>query len=360
MPLPLTREGNYTVAPASGSWLARPEVAGCPDSHHLRAWHLDEHEDAFAAAFTMDRCQDSLRQQVLFASLPDGRVLSWERVRALRPCELMRLEQGFLRITNETFQKLDNGCRGERVLATDAGATTYRGWIGQGPDDDVVDDLGTPAWVNVDGRLGLRVRGSGRAEYRNRHHWEAYQVIADDLVLSLSGPRRLGAGDVAGTLAALLTPGQAAVDTERAPFDALLADETALLVADGWLVALRLAAGSGDAVWQTQVGTGVAGVDAGNVEGPVPAARVAVYDGVTADVDGGVVTRRVRLESGRPRLLRRAAQVAVAGACRLEATPTAVCVTAAGDGCRVRDEGGVPHELEGGQALRLQRPRVAA
>ena len=96
MAMPLTREGIYTIAPCSDSWLGRPVVKGRPDSHRLKRVRVTDYDDGFAAAMVMDRCQESLRQEVLFASLPDGRALSFERFTALEDLTVESLDQGFL------------------------------------------------------------------------------------------------------------------------------------------------------------------------------------------------------------------------------------------------------------------------
>ncbi|MBU7004359.1 MAG: hypothetical protein HXS50_02245, partial [Theionarchaea archaeon] len=75
MVLPLPREGIYTISPCSDSWLGRPRVLDRPDSQELRGFRVTEYAHGFAATMVMDRCQGSLRQRVLVASGPDGRLL---------------------------------------------------------------------------------------------------------------------------------------------------------------------------------------------------------------------------------------------------------------------------------------------
>ncbi len=243
MALPLTREGIYTIAPCSDAWLGTPVVKGRPDSHRQVAVNLSEHDDAFAAAVVLDRCQESLQQQVLFASLPDGRILSSERFVARQDLELASLHQGFLRITNEHFPLLAPNCRGARTLYRPDGSTDYRGWLGANPSEDVVDDLGSPAWLNVDGRLGIRFSGSGRAVYHNRHFFKPYRAIADDLTLSAQDEARaLRSGEEAGRLDALLIPEQEADATAGEAFARLDGpDDTACLACAGFLAAANFA-----------------------------------------------------------------------------------------------------------------------
>ena len=94
------------IAPCADTWLGRPRVNGRAASQHLVSVNVTKMDTGFAAALVMDRCQDSLRQLLLLASLPDGRVLSWERFVANEDLVLESLDQGFLQITNETLSAL--------------------------------------------------------------------------------------------------------------------------------------------------------------------------------------------------------------------------------------------------------------
>ena len=239
MVLPLTREGIFTVAPCSDSWLGIPIVKDRPDSHRLKKATVTEYDHGFAAALILDRCQESLRQQVLFASLPDGRVLSFERLVALVDLTLESLDQGFLRITNEHFPLLAPNCRGTRTLYHPDGSIDYKGWHGDAESDDIIDSLGHPRWINVDDRLGIRYSGTGQTIYHNRHHFKPYRAVADDLTLSRQQEEKsLNAGDEAGHLAALLIPEQAHVDTTSASFHIPVGSgNSAALTTAGYLAA---------------------------------------------------------------------------------------------------------------------------
>ncbi|MBI3944656.1 MAG: hypothetical protein HY321_01950 [Armatimonadetes bacterium] len=302
MALPLTREGIYTVAPASGTWLAAPVVHGRPDSHRLVSVRVAESADAFAAALVIDRCQESLRQQVLFASLPDGRVLSWERLVAREDLALESLDQGMLKITNETFPLLGPNSRGARVLYRPEGATEYRGGLSDSESDDRVDLLGHPEWLNVDDRIGIRFAGPGDALYHNRHFHRPYRAIADDLVLSRLPATPLRAGEAAPPLSALLLPEQAHADTPGSEFSLLQGDaDTACLMADGFAAAANF--------------------------GPEPRvcrfagarpALIPAYAGATVEAVGGEIRCLVPLEAGTASLLRAVRMVRAAGDVRVD------------------------------------------
>jgi hypothetical protein len=218
MALPLTREGIYTIGPCSDTFLGTPVVKDHPDSHRLKSIKVAEQDNSFAAAMIMDRCQETLRQFVLFASLPDGRILSYEQFIAQKEITLTALDQGFLRITNEHFphyaQHNNGNCRGVRTLYNPTGSIHYNGWIGEAETDDILTDLNRPTWLNIDDRIGIRFQGTGHAMYHNRHYYKPYRAIADDLTLSRTqSEKNLSVGQEAGHLSALLVLEQSHKDT---------------------------------------------------------------------------------------------------------------------------------------------------
>lgn len=287
MVLPLTREGIYIVAPSTGTWLGTPVVRHRPDSHRLVSVRVAKYDDAFAVALVMDRCQESLRQQVLFASLPDGRVLSWERFVAREDLVLESLQQGLLKITNETFPLLGTRCRGVRVLYRPEGATEYHGWLGESESDDQVDVLGHPEWLNIDDRLGIRFTGPGQALYCNRHYHRPYRAIADELTLSLLGETPLRAGEATAPLVALLVPEQAHTETPTSQVWVLQGEEgTACLSTPGFLAAANFGAD------ERLCGFTL----------PRPAV-IPAYRGATVEVAGDQMRVGVHLEAGSARLL---------------------------------------------------------
>jgi hypothetical protein len=245
MALPLPRDGIYTVAPASDTFLGTPRVQGRPDSHRLVSVRVAEYDAAFAAALMMDRCQDALRQEVLFASLPDGRVLSFERFVARQDVVVEALDQGTLRVTNEYFPSLaplTTSCRGARILYRPGGATEYRGGIGASDAEDTVDDLGQPGWLNVDDRLGIRFAGTGRAVYHNRRFFKPYRAIADDLVLSRADtPASVRAGETAASLAAVVCLEQPHDGTLGTTLHLVAQEDGVCLATDGYLAAANFA-----------------------------------------------------------------------------------------------------------------------
>lgn len=239
MALPLTADGIQTVAPASHSWLGRVTVKGRPDSQDEVSVHVATMTGGFAAALVMDRAQGSVRQEVLYAGLPDGVSLSFERWVAREPVTVSDVSQGFLRIINENFRALTDNCHGYRVVATPGDTTRFEGFVSADQGSDVVRTYDHPAWINVDGRLGIVFRGTGETVYHNRHYFSPWWATADDLFLSRSAaPRRVQAGSVITRLAALLTPGQSARKTAVTTLTELVGHPDCVgLIGGGYLAA---------------------------------------------------------------------------------------------------------------------------
>lgn len=243
MALPLTRDGIVTVGPASGSLLANLRVKDRPDSRELLRLDVEEGTDRFAAAVSFLRAQGSVRQDVLCAGLPDGTFLLLETLRAGEDLTVERVEQGFLRIVNETFGVKDDNARGARLLHRPGGSEEFRGTVDTDPESDVVREFLHPAWLNIDGRLGLVFHGDGKTVYRNRHFFETWWATADDLVCSLiEEPRAVRRGKRIARFDALVAPEKGPVETSRLAVLPLEAKDAAGLLSQGWLAAANFSA----------------------------------------------------------------------------------------------------------------------
>jgi hypothetical protein len=222
MALPQARDGAYFIGPESDTLLGRPVVRGCPESHRLQSIEVFRRDNGFAAALVMDRCQDSLRQEVLFASLPDGRILVWERFAALRSVAVESLDQGVLAIVNEQSPVLRDACPGHRTLYGPGFERRYESRVETSPDADIVERFGHPAWLNVDDRLGIRLKAAGAALYHNRAFHKPFYAVKDNLVLSrIEAPREMRSGETAAWMAALLTLEESRKETADETFKVL-------------------------------------------------------------------------------------------------------------------------------------------
>ena len=265
MALPQTREGAYFIGPESVTLLGRPVLKEYPESHRLRSIEVSRRENGFAAALVMERCQDSLRQEVLFASLPEGRILSWERFTALKDGTVEGLDQGALAVTNERFPSFGSNCRGERMLYGPDIERRYESRVESSPDDEAIDRFDHPLWLNVDDRLGIWFAGTGVTQYHNHHVHQPFHAVKDDLILSrLETPRTMRAGDEVACLAALLVLSQPHEETPDETLHVLTgpSDAVALLSGD-YLAAANFADTDRELVFAMPAGEGPAPLFAG-------------------------------------------------------------------------------------------------
>jgi hypothetical protein len=333
MALPLPERGVMAICPHTGSWLGQPKVRDRPDSHDLVDLRIVREGDAFALAMAMDRCQGSLRQQVLFASLPDGRVISHERFISLEDVFVESLDQGLLGIANEHFPGLGRACRGSRDLHHAGGSATYRGGIGDGEDDDLLEPLPRGGWINVDDMMGIRYTGTGSPAYHNRHFFRPYRGIVDDLVLSRIQGRKVRKGREVSSLRALLVPGQGHLQTPSSCFLPLRGPRnSAAILADGYLSAANFEGRRRACRFRTRRGSRV----------------IAMTQAVT-EILADSVAYSLPLEAYSPALLRQAAVIRSGGRLRIDpAADGGLLVTNLGrekTPCEILIGGGGPVEM---------------
>ncbi len=308
MALPLNKDGLYTVAPASNSFMARIDVQGKPDSHDLVSVRLDEQQDGFAAAMILDRAQRSVRQEVLFAGLPSGISLSCERLTAQETITVQSVDQGFLRIVNEDFKALKGNCNGYRTVHTPGGSDRFKSYVTRDPDSDVVKTYDHPAWLNVDNRMGIVYTGTGNTVYHNRHFYQVWRAVADDLTLSrVDQPFQVTAGKTISELTALIAPDRTHRTTAGIDFVALQTIPSAVgLLADNHLAVANFGEKAGGLTFTAN-------------RSDLP--NIPIFDGVTR-VDGDSVAYARNLTSGEARLQEAILNIQTDGALEVNAAGT--------------------------------------
>ena len=308
MALPLNRDGIYTVAPASHSFLASIEVKGKPDSHELVSVHIDEQEEGFAASLLLNRAQGAVRQEVLFAGLPDGTTLCRERLTAKEDITVEGVRQGFLRIINEAFAGIPGNCNGFRTFYTPDKTERFSGYVDTDPGSDVIRTYDHPQWVNVDDRLGILFRGTGETVYHNRHYFNPWWAVADDLTLSrIEQKFRVKKGAIISELTALVAPDQSQRRTASLSLIELKTRKRAAgLIAGGYLAAARFEA------------------KGGKITFTVPRKKlseVPVFPG-TASISSRSVTYALHLEAGAATLRKSLLSLSVEGEVEVVAVDT--------------------------------------
>lgn len=186
MALPLTSEGLLTIAPSFGSVLGKIKVKEFAESRRIDHVHINELKSGFAATMIATLNDSSIRQEVMLASLPDGRLVCREVFHTLKDCTVERVQQGYLEIMNEKFPKLRTNCTGFRKLYSVEGTNTFISMVRPDSCDDEKVEMESPGWLNLDDRMGIIIASAGhRALYHNRHFFKPYRGITDELFLNL-------------------------------------------------------------------------------------------------------------------------------------------------------------------------------
>ena len=194
----------------------------------------------------------------------------------------------------------------------------------------------------MDDRLGIRFRGNGEAVYHNRHFFDPYRAIADDLTLSrFEGERPLRAGEEAGRLSALLLPEQVAADTPDAVFEILSGPDDGIgLLTEGFLAAANFA--------PTHQ---ICAFGMGKTE------SVPVFPGAVLETQGDHVSYRVPIGGASARLLRATYALNLKGDARIDALPDGALYVFSSEGAEVSvaqgDASERVHTIGRGQAKRI-------
>ena len=310
MALPLNKDGLYTVAPASNSFLASIDVQDRPDSHDLISVRVDEHQEGFAAALILNRAQRSVRQEVLFAGLPSGISLSCERLTARENITVNSVDQGFLRIVNEDFDALEGNCNGYRTVHTPGGSVRFKSLVSRDPNSDDVETYDHPAWLNVDNRLGIVYTGTGKTAYHNRHYYQVWRAVADDLILSrLDEPVQVTSGNTISELTALVAADRTHSKTGGIEFVIMQTERPAIgLLADNHLAVANFGEKAGAFTFTANRSD---------------LSEIPIFGGVTC-VDGDSVAYPRSLGSGEARLQEAILNIAAEGALEINAAETGV------------------------------------
>ncbi len=241
MTLPWTREGLRHIGPLSGSLRGKVRPRGV---HTLRPprpvlVRVREGADRAAAVCAEDLFEGRVRRQYVFASLPDGRALVAERFCAHEALCVEELAQGPLSVLNDAYFAHSPDREAHRTVYWAGGERVVSGYAAPTGAEDVRIDLGREGWLNVDDRFGLVFRGTGRAEYHNRHRFETWRATDDLVSLGKGGvPFDVAPGAEIAHLVVLWCPEETHGQTAAQPL-AVLGFDDGLFAAEiaGWMVA---------------------------------------------------------------------------------------------------------------------------
>ncbi|MCP4645321.1 MAG: hypothetical protein GY851_33065 [bacterium] len=220
MALPCTREGTKLVGRARGTLLATVSVRDKAATCDQVAFRIRPEHDSVSALLIEDLAQGSVRRQVYFASLPNGKSFVHERLFALQDITIDHARQGYVSIMNDGLFAEHPDLRGHRRVYWEGGDAQFEGYASDSAEDDVTQSLEATRWVNVDDKLGFVFETSGDAVYINRHRFKVWRAIEDDLILSLhDAPRDVATGEEVAAMTVLCCPEQTHGDTRAEAFD---------------------------------------------------------------------------------------------------------------------------------------------
>lgn len=191
MALSLPAKGMWNVTPLYYSYTG---IADFAESHaegvlsnETRILNTVKHRvltqpDGFSAAARIGRGKGELIQDVAFVSLPNGHTVYIEQFRAEADCQLNRLHTGYLGIRNENYRLMSELAPGSRKLHVDGRETAFPGFYGKEP--DLIRNYEPAGWVNVDDEIGYLLSGSQGIRYINRHQYERWKGVEDQMILN--------------------------------------------------------------------------------------------------------------------------------------------------------------------------------
>ncbi len=161
--------------------------------HEMKDVQIYDERDSYSASAWIDRGYGRIRQNVAFVSLPDGRGVYFQRVKAMEDCVISSFTSGLTGIRNELYTHLGNRAKGYRDLyINDAVPERMRGYIGG---EDIVHDFSDVKYAAVDDKISYLLYGSGSVRYTEHHNYPSWKGIEDFLVLNQYENITLHAGE---------------------------------------------------------------------------------------------------------------------------------------------------------------------
>lgn len=237
MALPWNKDGPYTIGPAIGTLLGSIRVRDYPESQENKLLHINRKKDGFSVLMVNDLAQGSVRQMVLFASLPDGSILSLENLIASQDIMVDYVHQGYLEIVNETYPFLPSLGKGYRIVYHPAGRYKFFGTLEKTEEKDTWTWFPQAGWLNVDDKIGLVFSGSGKAVYHHRHFFKPFHAVSDELFLNYQeSPGFFRKGKTISSLVLRFFPRQKHLKTARGKINLQQQGQTVAIFSGSYLL----------------------------------------------------------------------------------------------------------------------------
>ncbi len=187
----LPKNGMWTVTPivASMTGEVRFNERKLPDSlcneRDIRDSiknHIDVRQEGFCATARVHRDGGKLIQDISFVSLPDSTTVYSDRFSVGENCETTLFHGGLVGVRNEDIKEFGNLAKGYRDIHTGLESHRYKGYFGGQKDD--IDYLPMTGMVNIDDEMGFIYFNSNGVKYINRHVYNAWKGVEDQLVFN--------------------------------------------------------------------------------------------------------------------------------------------------------------------------------
>ncbi|HOV21189.1 MAG TPA: hypothetical protein PLW95_00705 [bacterium] len=220
MALPVTSDGFLTIAPSFNSILGKIKVKGYTEHFKVEYIHINEKEDGFTAIMRVILNDGCIKQDIMLASLPDGKFVCKEVFWALKGCTVEYIQQGYIEIMNERFPELKINCTGSRKLYTPSGVYNFPSMVKPNSKYDKKVELKSPPWLNLDDRMGIIIASEGHQTlYHNRHFFKPYHAVTDELFLNMHNKKNFyKKNSIIADILFMFIPGQNHKDTPKQLF----------------------------------------------------------------------------------------------------------------------------------------------
>ncbi|OCA85971.1 hypothetical protein A8F94_14080 [Bacillus sp. FJAT-27225] len=205
---------------------------------HMDECRIHQYENGFGATGVILRGDDEIAQEVAVVSLPNGYTAYYEKVKVLKDCDLERAATGIIGVRNENYKGMPDLAPGKRTLYLPETEETFDGYLAAVPDRKK--SWKAPDYVNLDSKIGFILKGSHGVTYINRHQYDRWKGIEDQLILNDMDPDRLTTPGTLEPFVVLAMPNQTIEETRQAhknhDFLTCETENTQLLIIKDYLI----------------------------------------------------------------------------------------------------------------------------
>ena len=169
--------------------------------------------EGFGATCTVVRDDEKLFQDISFVSLPKGITVYTDKFTVNKDFKTNKFHGGLIGVRNENIKHFGNLAKGYVNVYTGEKQYAFKGWFGGEKDD--IEYLPKTGSVNIDDKMGYIYFGSNSVKYINRHHYNAWKGVEDQLVFNNIDEGSFKKGDTIQPFTLIAIPNQNHEDTRK-------------------------------------------------------------------------------------------------------------------------------------------------